>query len=73
MVNEKGVIISPLENLLSSYHEEYEEIGYRKLIAKPNLLPLESLENYVNSLIGKKYELTLSKIFLDNKTEVEED
>ena len=68
VVNEKGVIISPLENLLSSCQEEYEEIGYRKLIAKPNFLPLESLENYVNSLIGKKYELTLSKIFLDNKT-----
>jgi hypothetical protein len=54
-INEKGVIISPLENLLTSYSEEHQEIGYRKLLADPQKLPLEHLESYVNSLIGKKY------------------
>lgn len=26
------------------------------------------LENYINSLIGKKYELSLSKLFLNNES-----
>lgn len=37
-------------------------------MSAPNLLPLDMLEKYVNSLIGKKYELNLSKLFLDNET-----
>lgn len=71
MVNEKGVIISPLQNLLNSASEDYEEVGYRKLLSHPELLPLEMLEYYVNSLIGKKYELSLSKLFLNNGSELD--
>lgn len=43
VVNEKGVVISPLENLLHSASEEYEEIGYRKLLPESSHLNLESL------------------------------
>jgi hypothetical protein len=34
VVHEKGVILSPLKNLLASGSLDYEEIGYRKLLTK---------------------------------------
>jgi hypothetical protein len=73
-VQSKGVCLSSLHSLLLSFREDYEEIGYRKLIPKhPKLLQLEPLEDYINSLIGKKYELSISKLLIANDTEEEED
>ena len=68
VVSERGVIISPLSHFLSSCHEDYEEIGYRKLVFPDGHLSVEMLERYINSLLGKKYELSLSKILLDNES-----
>jgi hypothetical protein len=73
-VQSKGVSLSSLHSLLLSFREDYVEIGYRKLLPKhPKLLQLEPLEDYINSLIGKKYELSISKLLIGNETEGEEE
>jgi hypothetical protein len=70
-----------LETFLKINKDEYEEIAFRKLMIKQSKseeeegmykgVNLEKLENYLNSLLGKKYELSLSKLLMDDE-EMEE-
>lgn len=66
--------LSSLDSLLLTFHEEYEELAYRKLIiGNGNALQIEDLESYINNIIGSKYELSLSKLLLNNDTELSEE
>ncbi len=66
-----------LETFLKINKDEYEEIAFRKLMIKQSKseeeegmykgVNLEKLENYLNSLLGKKYELSLSKLLMDDE------
>lgn len=67
-IQSKGVCISSLESLLATFNDEYEELGYRKLIVENGGLHVEKLEEYINSLLGSKYELSLPKLLIDNET-----
>jgi hypothetical protein len=66
-IQSKGVCISSLESLLTTFRDEYEELGYRKLLIENQTnFHIDHLEEYINSLLGSKYELSLSKLLLDN-------
>lgn len=69
-IQSKGVCLSSLDSLLLTFQEEYEELAYRKLIVQGNAsLHIEHLESYINNILGSKYELSLTKLFLDNNVD----
>lgn len=68
-IQSKGVCLSSLSSLLLTLHDEYEQLAYRKLICKSTSgLHIEQLEDYINVILGSKYELSLSKLFLGNSS-----
>jgi hypothetical protein len=67
-IQSKGVCLSSLESLLLTFGEEYEELAYRKLVVREGRegVKVEELENYINTVLGSKYELSITKLLLDN-------
>jgi hypothetical protein len=68
-IQSKGVCLSSLESLLLTFHEQYEEIAYRKLIIEGKAaMQIQQLEDYINKILGSKYELSITKLLMDNSS-----
>lgn len=50
--------------MLPSFREYYEEIAFKKLVSTQQKIDVQMLETYLDGIIGKKYELSLSKLLI---------
>lgn len=63
-IESRGVWINEWGQMLPAFREHYEEIAIRKLIDFQQKIDLPMLENYLDVIIGKKYELSISKLLI---------
>jgi hypothetical protein len=55
-IESRGVWINSWKQMLPIFREHYEEIAYRKLLMDEKYkIDLQSLENYLDMVIGTKY------------------
>lgn len=66
-IESRGVWINTWDQMKPIINEYYDEVAYRKLINPPDsvtpAIDFGKLEKFLDEVIGKKYELSFSKLF----------